>query len=89
MTFRFTDASKALSLVMLLIQTPGTWIWLAYMILSGLNWSTWISTLVAATEVTILLFQVLWYEYGRRLIFGKKPGESAEEILAEASPLVQ
>jgi len=55
--------SGSLSLIMLIIQTPGTWVWLVYLVVAGENWSTWLSTLVAAIQVTILLCQVLYYDH--------------------------
>lgn len=48
---------------MLIIQTPGTWVWFIYLVAAKENWSTWLSTFVAATQVTILLGQVIYYDY--------------------------
>ena len=68
---------------MLLIQTPGTWIWLAYLIADHQNWSTWISTLVAAVEVSVLLCQVLWYD-----CFAKRFGKKAEVVAEDTKALL-
>jgi len=57
---------------MLIIQSPGTWVWLLYLIIAGENWSTWLSTLVAAAQVTVLLCQVLYYDYLKAYFIGKQ-----------------
>mmetsp|Transcript_8423 Transcript_8423/g.35215 ORF Transcript_8423/g.35215 Transcript_8423/m.35215 type:complete len:321 (-) Transcript_8423:48-1010(-) len=82
MTYKIKERGS-LSIVMLLIQTPGTWIWLLYLVADGQNWSTWISTLVAAVEVSILLCQVLWYD-----CFRKRFGKHAQ-VVEETEGLLQ
>jgi len=61
-TYKLKTAGS-LSLVMLVIQTPGTWVWFVYLVAAHENWSTWLSTFVAATQVSILLGQVIYYDY--------------------------
>jgi len=53
---------------MLLIQIPGTWIWFFDMVLfENERWPIWLSTFVAALQMTLLLVQVLYYDlYLRR-----------------------
>lgn len=78
-------SSGNLSLVMLILQAPGTWVWLVYLIYYE-TWTTWLSTLVAATQVTILLCQVVYYDF----IAKRYKGEAeAEKILSNSSPNVQ
>ena len=70
-------------MVMLVIQTPGTWIWLVYLVAAHENWSTWLSTFVAAVQVSILLGQVLYYDYFAAMLKKrsiKKTIQEADEI---------
>ena len=67
-------------MVMLIIQTPGTWIWLIYLMASGENWSTWLSTFVAAVQVTILLGQVIYYDYVVSFIRKRKHQQHEKEL---------
>ena len=55
-------------MVMLVIQVPGTWIWFFDMVIfEGEPWAVWLSTFVAAVQVTMLFCQVLYYDvYLRR-----------------------
>ena len=60
---------------MLLIQAPGTWVWFVSLVFQE-HWAVWMSTLVAAIEVSILLSQVLYYDY----ILGNRKGRSSRTI---------
>eukprot|EP01096_Ripella_sp_DP13-Kostka_P006279 TRINITY_DN2247_c0_g1_i1.p1 TRINITY_DN2247_c0_g1~~TRINITY_DN2247_c0_g1_i1.p1 ORF type:complete len:307 (+),score=98.94 TRINITY_DN2247_c0_g1_i1:23-922(+) len=66
-TYKLKTAGN-LSMVMLLIQVPGTWIWFFDMVFfEGEAWAVWLSTFVAAVQVTMLFSQVLYYDvYLRR-----------------------
>ena len=59
---------------MLILQTPGTWIWLVEQLATKQHWSTWLSTFVAACQVSVLLVQVLYYD-----VFLKKCRKGAPE----------
>lgn len=56
--------SGNLSLVMLIIQTPGTWVWLFYMVVvDPQDWTVWLSSFVAGSQVSVLLAQVIYYDF--------------------------
>ena len=63
---------------MLVIQSPGTWIWFVDLIWSGVHWATWLSTLVAAVQVTMLLIQVIYYDFIVHYL-RKRKGEHLEQ----------
>eukprot|EP01095_Lingulamoeba_sp_RSL-Kostka_P014290 TRINITY_DN618_c3_g1_i1.p2 TRINITY_DN618_c3_g1~~TRINITY_DN618_c3_g1_i1.p2 ORF type:complete len:188 (-),score=65.83 TRINITY_DN618_c3_g1_i1:200-763(-) len=74
--------SGTLSFVMLCVQTPGTWIWWVYLITIGAqDWSTWLSTLVAAINVTILLGEVIYFDHVKPRLLAKSKGEVANTVV--------
>jgi hypothetical protein len=82
-----TKTSGNLSLVALMMQAPGTWIWAFFMIFGEpQNWSTWSSSLVSSIEMTIILFQVIYYDHLLRYL-QRKAKQDAVGIELEACEL--
>lgn len=56
--------SGALSIAMMLIQTPGGFLWTTTLIMKpGSNWSSWLPYLAAASLQGVLLIMCIYYDY--------------------------
>ncbi|KAJ2827904.1 hypothetical protein IWW50_001653, partial [Coemansia erecta] len=83
-------AVGALSIPMMLMQTPGGFLF-AYSIAirPGVNWSSWISTFVAATLQGVLLAICLVFDAREKRALVAEAPEQAEEAGEAASPAVE
>ena len=60
--------SGGLSLPMFLMQTPGNGVIIAFQIMYGQNWTTWISYVVTLVEQLIIVIILIFYKYKYRPI---------------------
>ncbi len=92
-TFR-AKGSGSLSLLMLLIQCPGGYaITFFFGVISHENWTTFLPYLMGALQMNVLIVQIIWYDYVKKIIkhaMKKSPETTKEdqELLLD-SPIVE